>query len=324
VYIEHYRLNKEPFSISPDPEFLWLSEKYAAAFETLKKGILNRDGCVLLTGDIGTGKTTLIKRLAQSGGLAAVFVAINDTGLTRLDFCNSLAVEFGLNRRFERREDFYTSFKNVLLGKFSAYHKVLVVIDEAQRLNPEIFKETLELSNMQLAGRKPLKVFFVGQLGINALLKQEEHRGVLKNIAVRCDLNPLTQKETGQYVDHRLKVAGRDAPLFTEDAVKEVHALSKGYPRLINIVCDHALLYGYGSGLNEIDGRVVRECSRDLTVALDLDVVPQPDAPVPSGEETTEGANPLAQAGFGRNRRPLLYIAAAVALLGLAFFAMIR
>jgi general secretion pathway protein A len=125
-------------------------------------------------------------------------------------------------------------------------------------------------------------------------------------------------------VDHRLKVAGRDAPLFTEDAVKEVHALSKGYPRLINIVCDHALLYGYGSGLNEIDGRVVRECSRDLTVALDLDVVPQTDALVFSGKETTRAPNPPAPVRSGRNWRPLLYIAAAAAVAGLAFFAMTR
>jgi hypothetical protein len=123
-------------------------------------------------------------------------------------------------------------------------------------------------------------------------------------------------------VDHRLKVAGRDAPLFTEDAVKEVHALSKGYPRLINIVCDHALLYGYGSGLNEIDGRVVRECSRDLTVALDLDSGPDKDGPVSSSEETVEAPNPPPPVPAGRSWRPFLYIAAAVAVVGLVFFVM--
>jgi hypothetical protein len=125
-------------------------------------------------------------------------------------------------------------------------------------------------------------------------------------------------------VEHRLKVAGRDAPLFTADAVKEVHSLSKGYPRLINIVCDHALLYGFGSGLNEIDGRVVRECSRDLTVALDLDVVPHTGAAPPSGEEATEAPNRPAPVRSGRSLRPFLYIAAAVAVAGLAFFAMTR
>lgn len=312
MYKDHYRLSKEPFSAGPDPDFLWLSDKLAAALETLKEGILNRDGCVLLTGDIGTGKTTLIQRLARLGGVAAAFVAIHETGLTRLGFCNSLAAEFGLKRRFERREDFYANFKNVLLGKFSAYKKVLVVIDEAQRLNPEIIGEALVLAGLELAGRKPLKVVFVGQPGVSELLKQEEDRGAFKAIAARCDLNPFTRQETGRYLEHRLKVAGRGAPLFTEDAVKEVHALSKGYPRLINIVCDHALLYGFGSGLNEIDGRVVRECSRDLTVALDLDVVPAQDGRLSSSGETVAVVDPPPPVQPARSWRPFLYIAAAV------------
>lgn len=323
MYIEHFGLKTEPFSISPDPDFLWLGGKHAAAFETLKEAILRRDGCVLLAGDIGTGKTILIKRLARMEGVAAIFVTINDPRLTRLDFCNALATEFGMNRRFDCREDFYTNFKHVLIGRFSGYKKVLVVIDEAQRLNSEIIKETVELSTLQLAGRKPLKVFFVGQLELNPLLKQEENPDVVKNIAARCDLLPLTEKETRRYVEHRLKVAGRDMPLFTEDAVKELHALSKGVPRLINIVCDHALLYGYGSSLNEIDGRVVRECSRDLTVALDLDVEPPKDAPALLTGETTETLNP-APVRPARSWRPVLYIAAAVAAVGLAFFAMSR
>jgi len=324
MYLSHFQLQAEPFSISPDPDFLWLSERHAAAFETLKEGILNRDGCVVLTGDIGTGKTTLVKHLAKMDGVAAVFVTINDPLLTRLDFCNALATEFGMNRRFDRREDFYTNFKHVLLGKFSAFKKVLLVIDEAQRLNPEIIKETVELSGLELAGRKPLKVLFVGQLGFNQLLKQDENRGVLKNIAARHEVRPLTEKETRGYVEHRLKVAGREAPLFTEDAVKELHALSKGVPRLINIVGDHALLYGYGSSLNEIDDRVVRQCSRDLTVALDLDSWSDKDGPVFSSEETVEALNPPPPAPAGRSWLPFLYIAATAALVGLVFFVMTR
>jgi type II secretory pathway predicted ATPase ExeA len=322
VYLDHYRLEKEPFSISPDPEFLWLSEKHAGGFNTLKEGILNRDGCALLTGDIGTGKTTLVKRLIQLEGVAAIWVTINDNDLTRLEFCNSLAVEFGINRRFDRREDFYTNLKHVLLGKFSACTKVIVVIDEAQRLNPEIIQEAVELSNLQLAGQKPLKVFFVGLLDFDQLLKQDENRGLLRIITARYDMEPLAEKETRRYVDHRLKVAGRDIPLFTEDALKEVHALSKGYPRLINIVCDHALLCGFSSGLNEIDSRVIRECSQDLTVALDLDADPDKNVPVSSTEGTVVAPHQQASATVVRSWRPFLYIAAAVALVGMAVFAM--
>jgi type II secretory pathway predicted ATPase ExeA len=320
MYLSHFQLKTEPFSISPNPDFLWLSEKHAAAFETLKEGILNRDGCVLLTGDIGTGKTTLIKRLVKLDDVAAIFVTINDPDLNRLDFCNILAAEFGMNRRFDRRDEFYTGFKHFLLGAFSAYKKVLVIIDEAQRLNLEILQETVELSNLQLAGRKLLKVFFVGQLEFNRFLMQEENRGVLQNITAHYYLEPLTEKETLCYVGHRLKVAGRERPLFTEDAVKEVHALSKGYPRLINIVCDHALLWGFSTNLDEINGRVVRECSRDLSVALDLDSGLDKDGLVSSIEETIETRNQPPPAAAGRGWRQFLYLAAAVAVVGMAFY----
>jgi type II secretory pathway predicted ATPase ExeA len=324
VYSEHFGFTKEPFSISPDPGFIWLSEKLAAAFETLKAGILNPDGSVLLTGDIGTGKTALVKRLVQMDGVAAVFVTVSDPRLTGLDLCRALAVELGMNRRFERREDFYASLKPLLLGRFSGFNKVLVVIDEAQRLNPEAVREAVALSSLESAGRKPLKVLFVGQLELNQVLKQTEALGVSVNIAARCDLQPYTQEETQRYVAHRLKVAGRGTPLFTDDAVREVQALSKGVPRLINIVCDHALLYGYGAGLSGIDGRVVKECSRDLTVALDLDPEPALAGPVLSSEEAVPSPDPTAAVAPVRGWRPLLYIAAAVAAAGLVFFVLTR
>jgi len=322
VYKDHYRLSREPFSASPDPDFLWLNEKHAAAFESLKKGILEREGCVLLVGDIGTGKTTLIQRLARLGGVAAALVAIHETGMTRLDFCNTLAVEFGLKRRFERREDFYTEFKNVLLGKFSAYKKVLVVIDEAQRLNAQILEEAVELSNLEVAGCKLLKVIFVGQLDFDQVLKREENHGVLQNIKTHYCLEPLTEEETRLYVAHRLQVAGRQTKLFTDDALQAVHALSRGYPRLINILCDHALLYGYSANLKEIDGQVVRECSQDLEMALGLVPELDTDRSVPSVEEAIESPHQPLAAAAGRSWRPFIYLAAAVAVVGLAFFVM--
>jgi len=324
MYLSHFELKQEPFSSSPDPEFLWMSAKHAKAFEALKEGILDRDGCVLLTGDIGTGKTVLINSLVQLDDVAAVFVTANDPGLSRLDFCNILASEFGLNRGFERREDFYASFTDFLLAGFSAYRKVLVIIDEAHRLNPDILHEAVALSNLKTAGRKLLKIFFVGQLELNQVLMRAETRDVSQNITAHYRLEPLTEDETRSYVDHRLKVAGRHMPLFSADAVKEIHALSRGYPRLINIVGDHALVYGYSFNLNAIDGRVVRECSRDLSVALDLDDGSPQDGQVSSTQETIEAPSPQGTAPPQRSWRPFLYMAAAVALAGLAFYMIMR
>jgi general secretion pathway protein A len=264
MYLSHYHLNKEPFSISPDPQFLWLSEKHQKAFEVLKEGILERDGCVMLAGDIGTGKTTLIKRLVKLDDVAAIFVTINDPDLDALDFFNILASEFQMERRFAGKEEFLAAFKHFLLGAFSAYKKVLIIIDEAQRLNHEILQEIVGLSNLTMAGRKLLKVFFVGQLEFNAMLMGEENRDVLQSISAHYYLEPLTEPETRRYIEHRLKVAGARQPVFTPEAIQEIFKLSKGYPRLINIICDKALLYGHSSGINRIDGRVIQRCRRDL------------------------------------------------------------
>jgi general secretion pathway protein A len=270
MYEQHFGLSQPPFTISPNPEFLWLSDKHAKAFEILREGILERDGCVLLAGDIGTGKTTLIKRLVQLDDVAAIFVTINDPDLAPLDFCNVLASEFDMGRRFESREDFLAALKHFLLQAFSSYRKVLVIIDEAQRLNPEALKEAANLSTLQMAGRKLIKVFFVGQLEFNQILQLPENAPVLQSIAAQYYLEPLTADETRSYIEHRLKVAGRDTPLFAPEALTEVYRLSRGYPRLINIVCDHALLFGYSADRKRIDLRLVRDCSRKLAVALDL------------------------------------------------------
>ena len=320
MYLSHFELKQEPFSSSPNPEFLWMSAKHALALKTLTEGILGRDGGVLLSGDIGTGKSILIKRLVQLDHVAAVFVTAHDSGLNRLDFCNLLAAEFGLNQRFDRREDFYASFASFLLAGFSAHRKVLIIIEEAHRLNPEIFQETAVLSDLETAGRKLLKIFFVGQLEFNQMRMRAETRDVLPNITDHYHLEPLTEDETRSYVEHRLKVAGRSRPLFSTDALKEIHALSRGYPRLINMVGDHALVYGYSFNLNAIDGRVVRECSRDLSVALDLDDGPPADGQVSSTQETS----PQAAVPSKRSWRPFLYMAAAVAVVGLAFYVLTR
>lgn len=320
MYLSHFKLSRQPFTISPDPEFLWMSDKHAQAFEVLKDGILERDGCVLLTGDVGTGKTTLIKRLVQMDDVAAIFVTISDPDLRPLDFCNILADEFGMGRRFGTRDEFIASLKHFLLQAFSTYRKVLVIIDEAQRLNPAALAEAAGLSNLHLAGRKLLKVFFVGQLEFDRLLQQAENSAVLRSVSARHHLEPLSEDETRSYIEHRLKVAGRESPLFTPEAAREVHRLARGYPRLINILCDHALLYGYGAEVDRIGPELVRDCSRDLTVALDIQHVPDGDTLGAAADEAAaHGGDAAVAAVIARPRRSgwvigALLLAAAAAL----------
>jgi general secretion pathway protein A len=324
MYLAHYDLEQEPFSISPDPQFLWLSDKHRKAYEILKEGILERDGCVMLAGDIGTGKTTLIKRLVKLDDVAAIFVTINDPDLDALDFFNILASEFNMGRRFSGRDEFLAAFRHFLLNAFSSFKKVLLIIDEAQRLNPEILQEIVGLSNLQMAGRKLLKVFFVGQLEFNAMLMRPENRGVLQNIAAHYYLEPLSRPETERYIAHRLKIAGARRQLFAPEAIQEIFALSGGYPRLINIICDNALFCGYRSGLKNIDGRLIRQGRRDLPA----ETVPEPalekEKLVAGVEATIEDRRRQVPEAASRRPRELLVAAAAMVMVGLALIAFFR
>jgi len=325
MYLSHYHLKKKPFNISPDPQFLWLSEKHQKAFETLQEGILERDGCVLLAGDIGTGKTTLIKRLVKLDDVATIFVTLDDPDLNALDFFNILASEFQMGRRFSSKDEFLGAFKQFLLHAFSTYKKVLIIIDEAQRLNHKILQETVELSNLQMAGRKLLKVFFVGQLEFNAMLMREENRNVLQSITAQYYIEPLSEAETQSYIKHRLQVAGAQRALFTLEAVREIFTLSKGYPRLINIICDNALLSGYSSGLNRIDRKVIQECRRGLCMALNLEEDIEKEKLVAGVEATIEARKHKApEVAPKRRHRDQLIFAAVVIIVGLALMVLLR
>jgi general secretion pathway protein A len=278
----------------------------------------------MLAGDIGTGKTTLIKRLVKLDDVAAIFVTINDPDLDTLDFFNILASEFQMERRFSGKDEFLAAFKHFLLNAFSSYKKVLLIIDEAQRLNHAILLEIVGLSNLKMAGRKLLKVFFVGQLEFNAMLMREENRDVLQNIAAHYYLEPLSELETERYIGHRLEVAGARQPIFTPEAIKEIFALSKGYPRLINIICDTALLCGYGSGLQSIDGGIIQQCRRDLPGEVDHAADLEKEKLVADVEATIEERQHQVPEAAPRSYRDYLMLAVAIVIVSLVLIVFLR
>ena len=268
MYQTYYALNKKPFEISPDPEFLWLGENHKEALAHLKYGILENKGFLLITGEVGTGKTTLINRIVKLIDVAAIVVTIPDPDMTKLDFFNFLGNELNMERTFSSKGEFLIYFKDFMLNAYRSHKKILLVIDEAQRLNHELLLEISILSNIDFDGRMLLNVFFVGQTEFNALLMDDRNAPVRKKIALSYHLDPLKKEEISNYINHRLRVAGQNEEFFTSNAIRKIYSFSNGYPRLINIICDRALLTAYTSGVRVVDTDIIKECGKELAITI--------------------------------------------------------
>ena len=192
MYQSFYSLNSKPFQITTDPKFLWLGEKHKEALATLKYGLLENKGFLLLTGDIGTGKTALINALIKIIDVAAIVATIPDPGLDSLDFFNILAEEFKMNRRFDSKGAFLIQLKHFLHNAFDADKKVLLVVDEAQMLNHDLLEQIRLLSNIEMNNRKLINIFFVGQTEFSNMLREERNKAIRQRIGVTFHINPLT------------------------------------------------------------------------------------------------------------------------------------
>ena len=270
MYETHYNLNAMPFQITTDPKFLWLGEKHSEALATLKYGILENKGFLLLTGDVGTGKTALINRLVKMIDVAAIVAKIPDPGLSSLEFFNFLSIEFKMNKKFDSKGEFLIHLKQFLHKAHYSQKKVLLIIDEAQRLNHDLLEQIRLLSNIELQDRKLINIFFVGQTEFNEILMEDRNRAVRQRITVSYHIEPLTEAEARLYIKHRLKVAGATRDIFARDAIREIYNYSGGYPRLINIICDHALLTGYSYDLKSIGKKVIKECEQELQIPVEV------------------------------------------------------
>ena len=281
MYLNHYGLNKKPFDISPDPSFLWMSEKHREALAHLKYGIIDDKGFLVLTGDVGTGKTALIHYLIQSIDMATIVVTIPDPDMSRLDFFNFLASELKMRQTFKSKGEFLIHFKKFLLKAFSAHQKVVLIIDEAQRLNNELLDEIRLLGNIDFSGLMMLNIFFIGQNEFASLLMEEKNRSTRQRISANYQIGALSAEEVEEYIRHRLLVAGAAKQIFKLDAIHQVYHYSKGYPRLINIICDRALMTGYSGEESVITAAMVDECAQELSVALGGVAVPARQAEIP-------------------------------------------
>ena len=264
MYLAHYNLRIKPFETSPDPKFFWLSEKHKEALASLKYGIQENKGFLLLTGDIGTGKTTLLNCFLNENDTDVIIASIPDPDLSIVDFFKLLSKDFNINLDFDTKGDFIIQFEDFLHNTYSEEKKALLIIDEAQRLNQQLLEQIHLLSNIEKQYAKLINIFLVGQNELYELIMDEQNKALRQRIAVHYNIEPLTEPETRDYIKHRLSIAGSEEKIFTPETVYEIYSFSKGYPRLINIICDRVLLSGYVSDINKIDAKIAKKCADEL------------------------------------------------------------
>ncbi|MFA5902560.1 MAG: AAA family ATPase [Desulfobacula sp.] len=243
-----------------------MGEKHKEALAILKYGILDNKGFLLLTGDVGTGKTTLINALLQSLSDDIISTTVPDPGLEKLDFFNYIAAGFGLEKEFLTKGTFLAHFRKFLIQANEDKKKVLLIIDEAQLLTQEMLEEIRLLSNIEKTDAKLINIFFIGQNEFNEILNRDQNRAVRQRLTLNYNIDPLTPDETGEYIRHRLSIAGATYPIFNEEGIQEVFLNSGGFPRRINVICDHSLLSGYVKEKKIIDGAIVKECAIELKI----------------------------------------------------------
>ena len=266
MYLRHFGLKEKPFEITVDPRFLYLSETHKEALAHLVYAVQEKKGFAVVTGDAGTGKTTLVQallgRLDENTRTAFIF---NPSLENNSEFLRSICEDLEIQGEKGNKVDCITRLNQFLLDCFARKENVVVIIDEAHTLTPELLEEIRLLTNLETPSHKLLQVMLLGQPELDRVLSLPQFLALKQRINVRYRLQPLSQKETGEYVTRRLKVAGaRTTHLFTVGALKKIYRYSRGIPRVINIVCDNALTDGYADEKKSIDAGVIRETISDL------------------------------------------------------------
>jgi len=272
MYLNHYQLKLMPFEIGPDPKFLWLGSKHKEAFAMLQYGILESKGFIVIIGEPGTGKSTLLNATAANFGSNIRFAKITDPALDEMDFFNFAADAFEMGKTFQSKAEFLIQLREFVKDAGAQSKKVILVIDEAQRLTPDMLEQIRVFSNVETPGQKVVSCIFAGQTEFLDMVKQ--NRALAQRVFFSHIIHPLTQSETDDYIAHRLKVAGTEEPIFTSTAMQEVFRLSGGNPRLINILCDQALLSGYALDKKKIEAELIKESTENTLIPLNTQKEP--------------------------------------------------
>ena len=277
MYEDYYGFVEKPFSLTPDPKYLYKSESHANAFDLLQYGIRRREGFIVVTGDIGTGKTTLCRAVLDQLDSRTFTALVLNPFIAEDDLLRQILQDFGIVSREEMRrgrlagvsrQELIQTLNDFLLSLLPLRAKALLIIDEAQNLPRPILEFIRMLSNLETDKEKLLQIVMVGQLNLRDVLRSPELRQLDQRVSIRYELRPLTAEETAAYVAHRLTIAGGGSVVsFMPKALQSVYKYSDGIPRVINLLCDRALLTAYSERAMRVTPEMVRKGASSLDLA---------------------------------------------------------
>jgi len=266
MYESFYGLEENPFNVTPNPEFIYLGEHHREALAQLLYGVREKKGFIVITGEVGTGKTTLVHYLLEkmdgNGHTRTAFLF--NPRLTVNDFIQYILKDLGVRVQGKTKGEYLHNLHRYLLNAYSKDERVVLIVDEAHSLDPELLEEIRLLSNLETSKSKLIQIVLIGQPELDRTLSRPEFRQLRQRINLRYYLPPLSEKETREYIEKRLRIAGAKESPFTDKAIKEIYMRSGGIPRLINILCDNALLNGFALDQKKVDERSVKEVAKDL------------------------------------------------------------
>jgi general secretion pathway protein A len=265
MYNEFYGFRESPFNLTPDPRFLFFSDQHREAFHHVLFGLRERKGFIQITGEVGAGKTTVCRAILDELGPSFRTALILNPMVNSGELMQAILEELAL-KPLRLNEASYQGILNAyLLDEASRGNDVVLFIDEAQDLDDKVLEYIRLLSNLETDQRKLIQIVLIGQPELREKLNDQRLRQLRQRITVRYHLTPLTRDDTERYIAHRLRVAGGNGrPEFTRWAIRQIHRYSGGIPRLVNAVCDKALLYGYVNASEKLDGRSIRRAIREL------------------------------------------------------------
>jgi type II secretory pathway predicted ATPase ExeA len=268
MYENFYGLTEKPFSLLPDPDFLVLGEKHSAAFTALEYGLVSQAGFTVVTGEVGSGKTTLIRHLLNQLEEDITVGLVSSSHHEMGELLKWLLFAFNLDYSETQKISLYDHFTQFLIDQYANNKRTVLIIDEAQNLQPEVLEELRLLSNINADKHQVLQIILVGQPQLRTLLRHRDLLQFHQRISVDYHLNGLNEEETRNYIYQRLKIAGRDEPLFTRNAIDLIYKASGGIPRVINTLCDTCLVYGFADQKSQLNSAVVAKVLNDKHTAV--------------------------------------------------------